>query len=148
MSVSVQVNGLNAAIERLAGIEDAVSADRLSMALRAVAFNVFGNILHRSPVDEGRYRAAWQPPDVSESEGLVEAVIRNNIGYARPVTYGSVKGQKPWPRAGARTIEHEGRIYAKGGLGSEELAKGGVVNPMMQKWAEDVIDEILGGLSA
>lgn len=146
MSVAVQINGLNAAVERLREVEDAVSSDHLSMALRAVSFSIWGNILHRSPVDEGRYRAAWQPPDVSESEGLVEAVIKNNISYARPVTYGSVKGQRPWPRAGARTIEHGGRIYAKGGLASEELARGGVINPMMQKWADDVINKLLEGL--
>lgn len=157
MSVRVEVRGFDAAAERLARVEDAISRDGVSRALRAVAFTVWGNIKHRSPVGEsrrvrgsveggGRYRAAWQPPDVSEGDDKVEAVIRNNVRYAYPVTYGSVKGQKPWPRAGARTIEHEGRIYAKGGLASEELARGGVINPMMEKWAEDAVNEILKGL--
>lgn len=155
--VHVAINGLDQAVERLAEIEDALSADRVSMALRAVAFNVFTSVKERSPVGEsrkvhgvtitgGRYRGAWALPDVSEGDGVVEAVIRNNVVYAHPVTYGSAKGQRPWPNAGPRTLEHEGRIYAKGGLSDESLARGGVVDPMMQQWAEDVIKEIVEGI--
>lgn len=139
MSVRVEVRGFDAAAERLARVEDAVSRDGLSRALRGVSLRVYTEILTRSPVDTGRYRANWSPPNVSESGDVVEAVIRNNLKYAHPVTYGSVKGQRPWPKAGPKTVEQDGRVYSS-------QAVGGVIDPVLDGWADAVMDEILKGL--
>lgn len=141
MSVRVEVRGFDAAAAKLATIEDAVSKEGVSRALRGVSLRVYAEILTRSPVDTGRYRANWSAPDISESEDVVEAVIRNNLKYAHPVTYGSVKGQSPWPSAGPKTVEQSGRVYSS-------QAVGGVVDPALDGWANAVVEEITKGIDA
>lgn len=155
-SMSVKIDGLAAIRRHLAGFQEAALMT-VSDRLRFAAFRVYAEILTRSPVGEsrkvggrvvtgGRYRAGWSPPDVRTGQHVVRATISNSVKYAMPVTYGSPKGGKPWPKAGPRTVEHNGRIYAKGGLPGERLARGGVVTPIFEGWADEAVKEILNGL--
>lgn len=142
---SLSINGLQAAVQALQEL-DATLLDDVTTKLRVVAFSAYARILTRSPVDTGRYRGNWAPPDVSESGGIVRAVISNNVEYARPVTFGCPVGQKPWPRAGPRTLEYKGRIYAKGELPSDSHAQGGVIDETLETMVKDAVDDILSGL--
>lgn len=137
-SAEVKIKGLESVKRTLKGLDDAVFED-VTLKLRGVAFRMYAEILTRSPVDTGRYRANWTPPDVSENGGVFRAVISNNLVYAQPVTFGCPVGQKPWPRAGPKTVEQAGRVYSR-------QAVGGVVDPVLEGWADAVVDEILGGL--
>lgn len=144
-SMSVRIDGLKAVRKHLAGYEEAALMT-VSDRLRFAALRIYAEILTRSPADTGRYRAAWSPPDVQTGQHVVTATISNSVKYAMPVTYGSPRGGKPWPRAGERTVEHDGRIYARGGLPNESMARGGVVTPILDGWADEAVKEILGGL--
>jgi hypothetical protein len=64
---------------------------------------IFRGVVQRSPVDKGMFRGSW---DTLEE--------------------GSKKGEKPWPNAGPKTVEVDGRIYSS-------QAPGGIVDPVMEK---------------
>ena len=76
-SAEVKIKGLESVKRTLKGLDDAVFED-VTLKLRGVAFRMYAEILTRSPVDTGRYRANWTPPDVSENGGVFRAVISNN----------------------------------------------------------------------
>lgn len=133
-SVNLQIDGLAAAREKLEDFErDAMMT--VSDTLRAVTMRMYGEILTRSPVDKGHYKNAWSPPDVREGENVVTLRMSNNAKHAVPVTYGSEAGKRPWPKAGPKTVKQSNRVYSR-------QAVGGVVAPVFEGWADDVVEEI------
>lgn len=148
--VIVRVNGLDAIQAKLERLDQDVMTT-VSQKLRAVALKIYGEILARSPVGEsrkvrgvtitgGRYRGGWSPPDIREGRNEVTLRTSNNVLYAHPVTYGSEAGKRPWPKAGPRTVKQGNRVYSR-------QAVGGVVEPVFEGWADDVVEEIRKGLA-
>lgn len=136
--VTLTVDGLAAIKTKLKGYEED-ALETVSDKLRAVGLKMYGEILTRSPVDSGRYRAAWTPPSVQEGNLMVRMRISNTVKHAVPVTYGSEVGKKPWPNPGPKTVRQGNRIYSR-------QAVGGVVTPVFEGWANDVVREILDSL--
>ena len=136
--VSLKVDGLAAVKEKLKDFE-ADALETVSDQLRAVSLKMYGEILVRSPVDTGRYRAAWSPPSIEQGNMMVRMRITNSVKYAAPVTFGGEAGKAPWPDAGPKTVKQAARVYSR-------QAVGGVVAPVFEGWADDVTREILRGL--
>ena len=118
--------------------------DVVSTKFRAAVLTLHAHIVARSPVHNGLYRAGWGfMPSFREDEQAFYALIANNVEYAEPVTYGSLEGQKPWPNAGPKTVKQGNRIYSS-------QAPGGVINPILEDWGDNLIneirDELAGGL--
>ena len=138
VSHSVTAEGLDKALSLLKSTGKYLDRG-LDKKLRGLAMRVHAEVLTRSPVDTGAYRANWQAPVYENGLGLARAVIRNNLVYAAPVTYGCPEGQKPWPKAGPKTVANNGRIYSR-------QVSNGVVEPIFDDWADKALEEILDGL--
>jgi len=80
-----------------------------------------------TPVDSGEAKASWtivRRDETGYSFG-------NPAPYAHVLEHGSVKGQKPWPQVGPRTVEIGGQIYSS-------QAPGGI---LATAGAQDFIDK-------
>ena len=87
---------------------------------------IFRAVVQRSPVDKGMFRGSWDMITRTGGAHLLQLKITNSLPYAGPLEEGSKKGEKPWPNAGPKTVEVDGRIYSS-------QAPGGIVNPVMEK---------------
>lgn len=80
---------------------------------RKFTTDIFIDIIFRSPVDKGSYRADWEYKNVSEAGSMSAIRITNNMPYSGVLEAGSPVGKKPWKSAGPLTVEVGGRIWSR-----------------------------------
>lgn len=136
--IALELNNVNKEIAGLAKV-----------ALNKTALDLLAAFIATSPVGEtGDFRRGWDfKPETSLKAGVVAQVtIFNSVQYAPPIEYGSPTGGRPWPSAGPKTVEQDGRIYSK-------MAVGGVITPIfddeefVDNLAEEMSSFIFGGLA-
>jgi len=87
----------------------------LDMAVRKIAFDAFGMITKKTPVDTGRARANWnvsvdsvdrsvdeeatkiQTPDINKGDGLKPIFIVNSLDYIQDLENGMPDGSRQAP---------------------------------------------------
>jgi hypothetical protein len=120
---------------------------RVGNAIVKVREDTRSALMTESPVGKtGNFRSSWEAAsDVSPGESTIAAAsVWNPIIYAEPLEAGSRRGARPWPSAGPRTKEKDGRIWSS-------QAVGGVINQVLtaeyiNDMAEAVNDAAFRGL--
>jgi len=107
--------------------------------LSTFGFQLVALAMVKSPVDTGRFRAAWQMQSFVPSGTIAGVIITNNTHYAGVLERGSKKGRKPWPNAGPKTVARGGRIYSS-------QAPGGVLTPALPEQAKKIAKAIIQGI--
>lgn len=100
---------------------------KAKIALNKAALDLVSALDAVSPVDTGAFRASWDfKEDVKTPGILAQITVFNSMPYAGPLDLGSPKGGVPWPSAGPKTVEREGRIFSS-------QAPDGVVGPILDE---------------
>lgn len=103
------------------------------VALNKVALDLVSDFTAASPVDVGTFRAAWDFKEDPKVPGImVQVTVYNSMPYAGVLDVGSPRNKDPWPSAGPKTVERDGRIWSS-------QAPQGVTGPIV---SETYLNEI------
>jgi len=130
-------------IEVLANNVKALSSalqDKALSALGVFSFSALALAQNKSPVDTGRFRAAWQVQTYKEGGSTVAMELSNNVKYAGVLEYGSPVGGRPWAKPGPLTMQLNGRIWSK-------QAPGGVLTPRLEEIAQKAAKAVFEGIT-
>ena len=120
----VITKSLDSFIAKISNI-DGIAKKSIEPVFRKFVTDIFQDVLQRSPVDKGSYRADWEMKDAPAEAGvLIAKKLVNNQPHALVLEEGSEKGKLPWPTAGQTyvrkgkvvgplTIEKDGRVWSK-----------------------------------
>jgi len=108
VKITHDLNSINSKLSSASNI----TRDKIVPIFKKFAADIFTDILYRSPVDSGMYRADWELNYSYGTDGGMTAIISNNMPYAGVMETGSPIGGAPWPGAGLKTVEREGRIWS------------------------------------
>jgi hypothetical protein len=111
----------------------------IQQELNIFGFQLLALAQTRSPVDTGRFRAAWQLSPFYGANTIAGIMLTNNVPYAGVLEFGSRSGKKPWPSAGPKTVVHSGRIYSR-------QAPGGIMAPVLPSIAQNAAERVLQGI--
>jgi len=121
--------GLEILTKKFAAIPKGLT-DRIDVAVRQARMDAKAAFMTASPVGKtGHFRSSWQEGGGGLAHGkkfIASASIWNPLIYADPLETGSQKGTRPWPSAGPRTKEGNGRIWSS-------QAVGGVINQVISE---------------
>jgi len=81
--------------------------------LRNMAYEIKDKLVNATPVDSGYLASRWKVSSINASE----IHIRNDASYAGAVEKGSPVGEKPWPSAGEKTVQADGKIWSSQAIG-------------------------------
>ena len=145
--MTVRIKGTDEVIGGLKRIQ--VNINSSGQQLKPVVTDIYNKVQERSPVDSGEFKADWDL-DEKTNTGKYDyiAKITNSRPYALPIEIGSELGEKPWPSAGPKTIEYNGRIFSIQVVDGKDA---GVVSPVLEEvgfeqLAETIGDNILKGV--
>ena len=124
---------------------DSVMAKKLDTIFGKFVLDIFNNIVFRSPVDVGFYRADWDFGRSPTQSGVISAYqIGNSMPYAEIFEVGSQVGKKPWPTAGPKTVEKSGRVWSS--QMSQPVSGGAVESAPWDDLEEILVKTVLGEL--
>jgi len=110
MTVEV-IHNLNTVTTKFSEVSPGMKKN-IEPVFKKFVLDIFSDIVFRSPVDKGAYRADWDLKQ-SYSDNSLVMTISNNMPYAGVLEAGSPVGKKPWPSEGPKTIEKDDRIWSK-----------------------------------
>ena len=88
----------------------------------------------RTPVGVGRRRGrtkkSWSQLTVDRSDTSIGFSL--DLPWARPLEYGSRRGERPWPNPGPRTMLYGGNVFSR-------QAPGGMAGPVFDEEEAEVI---------
>jgi len=111
----------------------------IQQELNIFGFQLLALAQTRSPVDTGRFRAAWQLFPYYGTNTIAGIMLTNNVPYAGVLEFGSPSGKKPWPSAGPKTVAVGGRVFSR-------QAPGGIMAPVLPNIAQNAAERVLQGI--
>ena len=139
--MNIRATDINRVTRRLNQFGRSLSV-QAQQSLNVFGFKLLALAQTRSPVDSGRFRAAWQLFPSYRSPGSIAAImLTNNLRYAGVIEYGSALGSRPWKSPGPKTTAVNGRVYSL-------QAPGGVITPTMPNIARQAAEAVLRGIRA